>query len=47
MFSKRLEKKGTKNEENNEEVLKKGKKGWALRQKMIPQYQAPCRKEGS
>ena len=32
---------------NDEEPLKKRKKGSALSLKAIPQYQAPCRKEGS
>ena len=45
MFSKCLER--NKNEENDEEALKKGEKGWALWQKLIPQYQVLCRKEGS
>ena len=44
-FSKHLER--NKNEENDEEALKKGKIGWELWQKLIPQQQALCQKEGS
>ena len=44
MFSKHLE--SNKKNRNDEEPLKKGKKGSALSHKLIPHYQAPHRKEG-
>ena len=44
MFSKHLERN---KKWNDEELLKKGKKGSALWQKPIPQYQGPCWKKGS